>query len=68
MKFFNWIWENGGPVGLSRKLKCSRYTIYAWLDTRATPNSKAMKRLVKMGNGKFGYDDIINETKRGSRK
>lgn len=67
MKFINWIDAQGGPTPLAAKLGIDSMTVRHWILGNATPKALVMQRLVKMGKGAFGYDDIINVTSKKIR-
>ena len=57
------MWESGGPRRVAKMIDSESPRIRAWLRREAAPKAVIMQELVKLGNGAFDYDDIINETK-----
>jgi hypothetical protein len=62
MKFKNWVISQGGPKAVGRLLKVNQFTVYAWFRAQCLPRPRHIKKLVKLGNGAFSFEDILNET------
>lgn len=63
MKFKDWVFNTqGGVVPLAYKLGIDPMTIKQWFRRKSHPKIFTMQRLVKMGKGKFSYEDVIRET------
>lgn len=67
MRFFNWI-EKHSVREVARMLDTESNTVFNWTSRKATPKALVMQRLVKLGQGAFDYDDIINDTKSPTEK
>lgn len=62
MKFRNWVREQK-PKVLAPKLGLDRSAIYLWLTRNSMPRPLTMQQLVKLGEGAFDYNDIIEDTR-----
>lgn len=68
MKFQKWIKDQGGPREVARLLGTSAPTIHHWVKRKNSPKAVVMQELVKLGDGAFSWEDIVNDTKpRSSR-
>lgn len=68
MKFSSWIEKNGGPHGVASLLGTESPTVKAWLAGKSTPKHATVERLLSLGKGSFGYEDILKVTRRAKNK
>jgi hypothetical protein len=59
VKFKDWVYENGGPTAISRKLKVERGTIYDWIDGKTHPSLRIFVKILELSNGKITINDFV---------
>lgn len=59
VKFSKWVYENGGPTAVGRKLKVDRRTIYDWMTGKNSPSLNMFVRLLVLTNGDLTINDFV---------
>lgn len=57
-RFENWL-KKTTPLKVSKILEVSENTVRHWIDGRALPKARQMKRIKEATKGKIGYTEII---------
>lgn len=62
MKLSEWIAANGGRAAVARRLGVSPQAVHYWLNRKASPQVKTMKRIEEISKGQVTISAIVDET------
>ena len=59
VKFTKWVYDNGGPTVIARKLKTDRRTIYDWMEGKNHPSLNMFVKILVLTNGELTINDFV---------
>lgn len=59
-KFKDWVYKNGGPTAIARKLKTDRRMIYNWIEGKNHPSLNMFVKILTLTNGELTINDFAN--------
>jgi predicted transcriptional regulator len=67
LTFKQWIYRNGGPTVIAKKLNISRRTIYNWLNGVSMPSIYEGMKLIGLSKKQLTIESILKDIKKAKK-
>jgi hypothetical protein len=60
-KFYNWIYERGGPQKVGASVGLTRQAVYRWIWNEKYPSRETAAKLISLSGGQLRLTDMLRK-------